>query len=64
MQPHYNLLYHEKEREMLSLCVDQGITVMPWSPLAGGKLTREPNQSDIIERAETDEISKRLIPTK
>jgi len=40
MQPHYNLLYREEEREMLGLCADQGIGVVPWSPLARGRLTR------------------------
>ncbi len=40
MQPHYNLLYREEEREMLALCVDQGIGVVPWSPLARGRLAR------------------------
>ena len=40
MQPHYNLLYREEEREMLELCVDQGIGVVPWSPLARGRLAR------------------------
>jgi 1-deoxyxylulose-5-phosphate synthase len=39
MQPHYNLLYREEEREMIPLCVDQGIGVIPWSPLARGVLT-------------------------
>jgi Predicted oxidoreductases (related to aryl-alcohol dehydrogenases) len=40
MQPHYNLLYREEEREMLGLCADQGIGVVLWSPLARGRLTR------------------------
>ena len=40
MQNHYNLLNREEEREMLPLCVDQGIGVIPWSPLARGRLTR------------------------
>ena len=40
MQPHYNLLYREEEREMLGLCQDEGIGVIPWSPLARGKLAR------------------------
>jgi len=39
MQPHYNLLYREEEREMLPLCKDQGIGVVPWGPLARGVLT-------------------------
>lgn len=41
MQPQYSLLYREEEREMLPLCVDQGVGVIPWSPLARGKLTRD-----------------------
>ncbi|MGD0380491.1 MAG: aldo/keto reductase [Acidimicrobiales bacterium] len=39
MQPHYNLIYREEEREMIPLCIDQGIGVIPWSPLARGVLT-------------------------
>src|SRR5579863_2017135 len=39
MQPHYNLLYREEEREMIPHCIDQGIGVIPWSPLARGVLT-------------------------
>src|SRR5882757_5446125 len=41
MQDHYNLVYREEEREMLPLCADAGIGVLPWSPLARGRLTRE-----------------------
>jgi aryl-alcohol dehydrogenase (NADP+) len=41
MQNHYNLLYREEEREMLPFCLDQGIGVIPWSPLARGFLARE-----------------------
>jgi len=40
MQNHYSLLYREEEREMMPLCADAGIGVMPWSPLARGRLTR------------------------
>ncbi len=40
MQPQYNLLYREEEREMLPLCADQGVGVIPWSPMARGRLTR------------------------
>ena len=40
MQDHYNLLNREEEREMLPLCLDQGVGVIPWSPLARGRLTR------------------------
>ncbi|GEP10277.1 aldo/keto reductase [Methylobacterium gnaphalii] len=45
MQDHYNLLSREEEREMLPLCADQGIAVMPWSPLARGRLTRDADTS-------------------
>jgi aryl-alcohol dehydrogenase-like predicted oxidoreductase len=41
MQPQYNLIYREEEREMLPQCLDQGVGVIPWSPLARGRLTRE-----------------------
>jgi aryl-alcohol dehydrogenase (NADP+) len=58
MQNHYNLLYREEEREMLPLCADQGIGVIPWSPLARGKLTREWDATSA--RSETDEFGKRL----
>jgi aryl-alcohol dehydrogenase-like predicted oxidoreductase len=52
MQNHYNLLYREEEREMLPLCADQGIGVLPWSPLARGRLTRPWDESTV--RSETD----------
>ena len=39
MQPHYNLIYREEEREMLGLCQAEGIGVIPWSPLGRGQLT-------------------------
>lgn len=58
MQNHLNLLYREEEREMLPLCKADGIGVIPWSPLARGRLTRDWNaQSD---RSDTDEIGKSL----
>lgn len=58
MQNHVNLLYREEEREMLPLCKAEGIGVIPWSPLARGRLTRDWSvQSD---RSETDEIGKGL----
>jgi aryl-alcohol dehydrogenase-like predicted oxidoreductase len=41
MQNHVNLLYREEEREMLPLCLEEGIGVIPWSPLARGRLARE-----------------------
>jgi aryl-alcohol dehydrogenase-like predicted oxidoreductase len=58
MQDHINLLNREEEREMLPFCVDQGIAVMPWSPLARGRLTRAWAESS--ERLETDEFGKTL----
>jgi aryl-alcohol dehydrogenase-like predicted oxidoreductase len=53
MQNHYNLLYREEEREMLGLCQSEGIGVIPWSPLARGRLTRA-WQSATTARVETD----------
>jgi aryl-alcohol dehydrogenase (NADP+) len=58
MQNHYNLLYREEERETMGLCADQGIAVIPWSPLARGRLTRDWDES--TERAQTDEFGKTL----
>jgi len=52
MQNHYNLLYREEEREMLPLCQDLGVGVIPWSPLARGRLTRDWDTE--TARAETD----------
>lgn len=58
MQPQYNLVYREEEREMLPLCADQGIGVIPWSPLARGLVTRRPGTSTL--RSETDAFGKQL----
>ncbi|MGB8960778.1 MAG: aldo/keto reductase [Pseudonocardiaceae bacterium] len=58
MQNHYNLLYREEEREMLPLCVDQGIGAIPWSPLARGRLTRP--WTEQTARSETDEFGRSL----
>jgi aryl-alcohol dehydrogenase-like predicted oxidoreductase len=58
MQDHYNLLYREEEREMLPLCADQGVGVIPWSPLARGRLTRPWDTASA--RSETDEFGKTL----
>jgi 1-deoxyxylulose-5-phosphate synthase len=58
MQNHVNLLTREEEREMLPLCADQGIAVMPWSPMARGRLTRPWNETST--RQETDEFGKTL----
>jgi aryl-alcohol dehydrogenase-like predicted oxidoreductase len=54
MQPHYNLLYREEEREMLPLCEAEGIGVIPWSPLARGRLARRWQTEPATERARTD----------
>ena len=58
MQNHYNLIYREEEREMLPLCEDQGIGVIPWSPLARGRLTRDWDTT--TARTETDEFGGSL----
>jgi aryl-alcohol dehydrogenase-like predicted oxidoreductase len=61
MQPHYNLIYREEEREMLRLCLDQQIAVIPYSPVAKGLLTRKPNKErNETLRAQTDAIGKAL----
>ena len=61
MQNHYNLVYREEEREMLPLCIDQGVGVIPWSPLARGLLTRDVSSN--TNRSETDEFGKTLYGT-
>jgi 1-deoxyxylulose-5-phosphate synthase len=58
MQNHYNLLYREEEREMLPLCEDLGVGVIPWSPLARGRLTRDWDTT--TARTETDEFGRSL----
>lgn len=58
MQNHINLLSREEEREMLPLCREENIAVMPWSPLARGRLTRVWGQSS--ERSENDDIARNL----
>jgi aryl-alcohol dehydrogenase-like predicted oxidoreductase len=58
MQDHYNLLNREEEREMLPLCADQGIGVIPWSPLARGRLTRDLQVT--TSRSETDVFGRTL----
>ena len=62
MQNHYNLVYREEEREMIPQCLDQGIAVLPWSPLARGLLagnrTREGEK--LTTRAKTDEFGDSL----
>lgn len=58
MQNHYNLLYREEEREMLRLCREEGVGVIPWSPLARGRLTRDFDEKTF--RTETDQYGKSL----
>ena len=56
MQPHYNLIYREEEREMIPYCIDQGVGVIPWSPLARGVLagTRTRGGDRLTNRSDTD----------
>jgi 1-deoxyxylulose-5-phosphate synthase len=58
MQNHFNLLYREEEREMLPLCREEGIGVIPWSPMARGKLARAPDAASA--RSKTDEYADKL----
>ena len=60
MQNHYNLLYREEEREMMALCREEGVGVIPWSPMARGKLTRPWTEEPPTKRAETDAFGKTL----
>ena len=61
MQNHYNLIYREEEREMLPLCRDQGIGVIPWSPLARGFLAgNRDKQGGETTRARSDDYAKQL----
>jgi aryl-alcohol dehydrogenase-like predicted oxidoreductase len=58
MQNHYNLIYREEEREMMPLCADKSIGLLPWSPLARGFLARELNAATV--RARTDEYARNI----
>ncbi|HUZ20181.1 MAG TPA: aldo/keto reductase [Acidimicrobiales bacterium] len=58
MQDHYNLLNREEEREMLPLCADQGVGVIPWSPLARGRLARDWDEA--TERMQNDDFGRSL----
>jgi aryl-alcohol dehydrogenase (NADP+) len=58
MQNHLNLIYREEEREMLPVCIDQGIGVIPWSPLARGRLTRP--WEETTKRSENDAFGSSL----
>jgi 1-deoxyxylulose-5-phosphate synthase len=60
MQNHYNLIYREEEREMIPLCIDQGVAVIPWSPLARGFFARNRRPEDggqMTKRAQTDQFA-------
>lgn len=59
MQPHHNLLYREEEREMFPLCLDQGVGIIPWSPLARGRLARPP-EDEGTTRAGSDDFTRYL----
>jgi aryl-alcohol dehydrogenase-like predicted oxidoreductase len=64
MQNHYNLVYREEEREMIPLCVAEGIGVIPWSPLARGRLARTtPSPTEGTTRAENDQYAVDLYDT-
>ncbi|MFG5979307.1 aldo/keto reductase, partial [Salmonella enterica subsp. enterica serovar Montevideo] len=58
MQDHYNLIYREEEREMLPLCWQEGVAVIPWSPLARGRLTRP--WGETTARQVSDDVGKNL----
>ncbi len=62
MQNHYNLIYREEEREMMPQCLDMGVGVLPWSPLARGKLAgnRSQDGQKLTKRAETDSFGDAL----
>lgn len=57
MQPHHNLLYREEEREMIPQCVDMGVGVIPWSPLARGRLARPNEAAEATTRGKSDTFS-------
>ena len=62
MQNHYNLIYREEEREMMELCLEEGIGIIPWSPLARGFLAgnRTPDKSGATSRAQTDKYAQNM----
>jgi 1-deoxyxylulose-5-phosphate synthase len=63
MQNHYNLIYREEEREMIPLCIDQGVATIPWSPLARGFLEGDRNRArgeGPTKRARTDQMQKEM----
>ncbi|WP_040351558.1 aldo/keto reductase [Blastopirellula marina] len=61
MQPQYSLLYREEEREMLPLCEEEGVGVIPWSPMARGKLTRPWSDQQTTTRANNDDYGDKLF---
>ncbi|MDP1544615.1 MAG: aldo/keto reductase [Anaerolineales bacterium] len=60
MQNHYNLVYREEEREMIPLCIDQGIGLIPWSPMARGFFARNSKSGTETSRLKTDGFFKEL----
>ncbi|MFB9984687.1 aldo/keto reductase [Mesorhizobium kowhaii] len=60
MQPHYSLLYREEEREMLPLCESEGVGVLPWGPLARGRLARPWQEEPDTLRGRTDDIGAEI----
>ncbi len=58
MENHYNLLYREEEREMIPLCIEENVSLIPYSPLAAGHLARKTWDSDSI-RSQSDDVAKR-----
>jgi aryl-alcohol dehydrogenase-like predicted oxidoreductase len=64
MQNHYNLVYREEEREMIPLCVEKGVGIIPWSPLARGRLARTtPSPVEGTTRADVDQYARDLYDT-
>jgi aryl-alcohol dehydrogenase-like predicted oxidoreductase len=63
MQNHYNLLYREEEREMIPQCIDMGVGILPWSPLARGKLARPVEVETDSTRAGSDHLHDKLYGT-
>ena len=63
MQNHYNLIYREEEREMIPLCIDEGIGLIPYSPLARGFVAGNRRAEDFGEtvRSKTDDLSQKFI---
>jgi aryl-alcohol dehydrogenase (NADP+) len=65
MQNHYNLVYREEEREMIPLCMDQGLAVIPWSPLARGFLTgTRRREGGSTVRSQVDTFAKDMYYTE